>query len=123
MNIETTLRQALTAFNEKQVSTKRKALTSIEGTMLIEIFKAALVEKMGLLRDSLESAASQADNELQRELDWATDIIVATIRMDGKMSVTVTDEAIQKYAAGFALKIDREEGRTELELINDTDSG
>lgn len=116
-NISRIIRTALSIFNDRQVSTKRSALTSIEGTMLTEILRAALADEMGLLRTELESAATQAGIEAANDLDWATDIIMSFIRAENKTSVTVDDEKVRKLSAGFTLRVNREEGRTELELV------
>lgn len=117
MTIERIIRDGLQHFNSRQKESKRSPLGAIETNMLVQILQASLAEEMGSIREELESAASQANNETLIELDWATDIIVATIRMNDLMSVSLTDEQIKKYAGGFVLTIDRDEGVTELELI------
>ena len=117
MTLNETIRSGLSTFNERQRATKRKPLTNLEGTMLATILTQSLAEEMGLLRDSLELAASQANIETQNDLDWATMIIMATIRGDNKMSVTVEDEKIMKAAAGFMLRVDRGGGRTETAIV------
>lgn len=117
MTIERILRDGLSHFNSRQTESKRSPLGAIETNMLVQILQASLAEEMGHIREELELAASKANNETLIELDWATDIIVATIRMNDLMSVKLTDEKIKKYASGFALIIDRDEGVTELELI------
>lgn len=122
MTLKEILRDGLSKFNAKQEATKRKPLTSLEGTMMVEILHGVLAQEMGQLRDSLESAASQANIETQRDLDWATDIIVSFIRGENKMSVRLEDEKIAKLSAGFGLRVDRGEGRTELELFQEQDN-
>jgi len=117
MNLTKTINDALSVFNERQKATKRLPLTDLEGTMLGHILQTALAEQMGLLRDSMEIAASQAGIELQRDLDWATDIIISTILAENKLSVTVEDEKITRATAGFGLRVERGEGRTELEIV------
>lgn len=120
MNLEQIIRIALGKFNDRQRATKRSPLTDIEGVMLAHIITSSLAEEMGQLRDSLELAASQANVETQNDLDWATMIIMTAIRGDNKMSVTVEDEKILKASAGFMLRVDRGEGRTEMEIIKVT---
>lgn len=117
MNIERILRDGLSHFNSRQAESKRSPLGAIETNMLVQILQASLADEMGSIREELESAASKANNETLLELDWASDIIVATIRMNNLMSVKLTDEQIKKYASGFVLIIERDEGVTELELI------
>lgn len=116
MNLERTIRSGLSEFNERQEATKRKPLTNIEGTMLMTILRAALADEMGLLRSDLEFAASQASVEAKNDLDWATDIIISFIRGENRTSVTLEDEKVRKLSAGFELRVERGEGRTELEL-------
>jgi len=119
MNIERSLRDGIIAFNDRQAATGRVPLTALESNMLVAVLHNALAKQMGQIRGELELAASQANIEVARELDWATDIIVATMRMDNRMSVSLRDEQIQKFAAGFVLHVEREEGVTELELTVD----
>ena len=121
MNIERIIRNGLRHFNSRQKESRRIGLGPVELNMLVQVLQSALAEEMGKIRDELELAASQANNETLLELDWATDIIVATMRMNNLMSVELTDEQIQKYAGGFVLTIERDEGVTELELITETE--
>ena len=117
MNARRVITDGIEAFNTKQRETGRRELESLEKRMLLLHLEAALAEQMGKIRTELESAASQSDLELQRELDWATDIIIATIRMDNRLSVKLEAEKIQKYAAGFDLHVENDEGQIELELV------
>jgi len=120
MSIERTLTEGLTAFNERQAATGRSPLSKLEQNMLALILTQSLAKEVGQLRDELESAASQSDLTTQRELEWAIDLIIMTIRADNKMSVRVTAEDVRKMSAGFDLRIDHDEGIIELEVVRNT---
>ena len=122
MSVERIIRASIHHFNFRQAESQRLPLSHVETNMLVQLLQASLAEEMGKIRDELESAASQANNETLLELDWASDIIVATIRMNDLMSVKLVDEKIKKYSNEFTLKIDRYEGVTELELIRESDA-
>lgn len=121
MTAEKIMWDALGKFKDRQEATNRKPLTSTEENLLVHIVRSDLADYMGQLRDELELAASQPTVEAQRDLDWATDIIISFIRGESRMSVTLNDEKVAKLSAGFTLRVERGEGRTELELSQSND--
>ena len=120
--IERTIREGIQAFNERQRDSNRLPLTTIESNMLVQILHEQVRNSVGQLREELERAAQQADLETQRDLDWATDIIVAFIRMDNRMSLKLNAEKVQKFAAGFNLRVEHSEGEIDLELNPKTEA-
>lgn len=123
MNAREIITEGISQFNDKQKETGRRVLETMEKRILLFMLEEALADKMGQLRDELESVASQADLDLQRELDWATDIIVASMRMNDKLRVELEDEKIVRIADLYTLKVERSEGRTTIELIKNAPPG
>ena len=115
------IRTGISRFNDRQRDTNRNPLSTVESNMLANLLHAALAEETGRIRDELESAASQADLETQKELEWAIDVIITTIRQNNQLSVRVADETVRKMSAGFSLRVERDEGWLELEVIRNSD--
>jgi len=116
MTVEQAIRNGVEYFNESQTDSSRHPLSRIEGNMLVQCVLTAVQKQVDELRTKLELAASQSDLKTQRELDWATDMIVAFIRMENQMSLDVRADEIQKFAAGFNLRVEHEDGIIKLEL-------
>lgn len=122
MTAEKILWAGLSKFNDRQEATQRIPLTETEENLLVHILRSDLAAYMGQLRTELELAASQPNIETQRDLDWATDIIISFIRGENKTSVRLEDEKVAKLSAGFGLRVERGEGRTDLELYQGDDN-
>lgn len=117
MTLRRLISEAVETFNERQVETGRDRLTSVESNMLVSLITAAVQVPLAELRSELEDAAAGAELETQRELEWATDIIIATLLFDDKTETTIKAEKIMNVVGDRKLKVEHDQGDITLKVV------